>query len=100
MEVFERYKSRLVILGNKQRYGIDYEDTFAPLAKLATVRLFLSVAAIKHLHLHQMDVIHGNLEETVYMSMPPGYSSLGSRIKVGGIDECVKSDNRQVCKFA
>lgn len=59
----ERYKARLVVLGNRQVAGIDFTETFAPVAKMTSVRLFLSVAAIRGWELHQMDVhnefLHG-----------------------------------------
>ena len=52
----ERLKSRLVVFGNHQEAGIDYTETFAPVAKMTTVRAFLAIAATKNWELHQMDV--------------------------------------------
>lgn len=52
----ERYKARLVIMGNNQVEGLDYHETFAPVVKMVTVRTFLAVAAAKRWELHQMDV--------------------------------------------
>lgn len=69
----------MVILGNKQVARIDCNETFAPVAKMVTVRALLAVAAAKHWELHQMDVhnafLHGDLEAEVYMHMPPGFHS-------------------------
>ena len=75
----ERCKTRLVILGNKQVEGIDYNETFAQTAKIVIVRTFLAVATTKGWEQHQVDVhsafLHDELDEEVYMQMPSGFAS-------------------------
>ncbi|GJT87894.1 retrovirus-related pol polyprotein from transposon TNT 1-94 [Tanacetum coccineum] len=72
----ERFKDRLVILDNHQGAGVDYSETFAPVKKMVTVRVFLAIMVAKQWKLHQMDVhnafLHGDLEEEVFMKLPPG----------------------------
>ena len=73
----ERLKARLVAKGFSQVEGIDYNETFAPVAKMNSIRLVLSLATLHNWEFHQMDVksafLHGDLHEEIYMEQPPGY---------------------------
>jgi hypothetical protein len=79
-----RLKARLVARGFSQIYGIDYLDTYAPVVKLASIRILLAIAAVFGLEIHQMDVVTaflaGDLEQEIYMEQPEGYEMGGQDI--------------------
>ena len=73
----QKYKARVVAQGFTQIEGIDYDETFAPVAKLASLRAILAIAAERDLEIHQMDVksayLNGALSNEIFMSPPPGF---------------------------
>eukprot|EP00253_Pinus_taeda_P021348 PITA_21348 len=82
----DKYKARLVARGFSQKEGIEYEETFAPTAKMSTIRLVLALTAQFKWKAHQMDVksafLNGDLQEEVYMTQPPGFQIAGQEQKV------------------
>jgi hypothetical protein len=72
----------LVAKGHTQTYGVDYLETFSPVARLNSVRILLSFAVSHSWPLYQLDIknafLHGDLKEEVYMDQPPGYVVAGS----------------------
>ena len=70
----ERYKTRLVVRGFQQKFGMDYDETYAPVVKFTTVRLALALACKEDMHVHQMDVktafLNGKLNEVIYVRLP------------------------------
>ncbi|GJY12736.1 putative ribonuclease H-like domain-containing protein [Tanacetum coccineum] len=75
--VVVRNKARLVAQGHRQEEGIDYDEVFAPVARLEAIRLFLAFASYMGFIVYQMDVksafLYGTIEEEVYVSQPPGF---------------------------
>jgi len=71
-------KARLVAKGYSQRYGVDYNSTFAPVVDMDTVRFLFATIALENLDMMQFDVktafLHGDLEEEIFMGQPGGYS--------------------------
>jgi hypothetical protein len=75
---FDCYKACWVLRGFTQRPGVDYDETFSPVVKPATVRTMLSIAVSRDWPIQQLDVknafLHGTLTETVYYSQPTGFA--------------------------
>ena len=72
-----RYKARLVAQGFSQQEGVDYEDTFAPVAKYSSIRTVLAISNELNLEVHQMDVktafLNGDIDTDIYMKQPEGF---------------------------
>ncbi|GJS38240.1 putative ribonuclease H-like domain-containing protein [Tanacetum coccineum] len=72
-----RNKARLVAQGHRQEEGIDYEEVFAPVARIEAIRLFLAYASFMGFMVYQMDIksafLYGTIEEEVYVTQPPGF---------------------------
>lgn len=103
----DRYKARLVAKGCSQRRGFDYQETYASVVRISTVRTLLAVAVQKNLHVHQMDVrtafLNGSLSETVFMRLPPRFERESRVCKLNkslyGLKQAPRSWNERFNKF-
>ena len=75
--LIDKYKARLCARGDRQQYGIDYEETFAPVVRFATIRMLLAIATTMQWLMWQLDVdsafLYGLLREKVYLQIPNGF---------------------------
>ena len=82
----ERHKARLVTRGCEQRYGIDFDEVYAPVARMEIIRTLFALSVEEELHIHQMDVVtayvQGDLSSEIYMEQPPTFEILEERNKV------------------
>jgi hypothetical protein len=82
----EKYKVRHVAKGYTQNEGEDFFDTYSPVARIATIKVLLVLAAFFGLHIHQMDVktafLYGELEKEIYMEQPDCFVIPGEENKV------------------
>ena len=76
-----RYKAKIVVKGFQQKKGVDFDEIFAPVVKMTSIRMVLSIAASMNLEVEQLDVktafLHGDLEEEIYMQQPRGFEKRG-----------------------
>ncbi|GKA41586.1 putative ribonuclease H-like domain-containing protein, partial [Tanacetum coccineum] len=99
-----RNKARLVAQGHRQEEGIDYEELFAPVARIEAIRLFLAYASFMGFLVYQMDVkstfLYGTIEEEVYVTQPLGFKDLDHPDKVYKVyvdDIIFGSTNKELC---
>ncbi|KAG8485549.1 hypothetical protein CXB51_018884 [Gossypium anomalum] len=82
-----KHKARLVVKGYSQQYGVDFEETFAPVARLDTIKLLFYLAAQKIWQIHQLDVksafLNGFLKEEIYIEQPDDFRVQGQEDKLG-----------------
>nr|GEV23989.1 copia protein [Tanacetum cinerariifolium] len=88
-----RNKARLVAQGHTQEEGIDYDEVFAPIARIEAIRLFLTYASFKDFVVYQMDVksafIYGKIEEEVFVYQPPGFEDPDFLNKVYKVEKAI-----------
>jgi hypothetical protein len=82
-------KARLVVLGNLALPGVDYQETYAPVSKLPSIRVFFSIAAQFNMHLHQVDVKvafqNADIDEDIYVYAPEYYHLVNPDVRPGSV---------------
>jgi Reverse transcriptase (RNA-dependent DNA polymerase)/Integrase core domain len=82
----ERYKARLVAQGFSQRWGIDYDETYAPVLQISTLRWLIALGVFESLMIDMMDItgayLNGKLKEVIYMRTPPGFEYSGKVLRL------------------
>jgi hypothetical protein len=82
--IVSRYKARLVARGDKQKKGINYNETFSPTLRSETIRYLISYAVHVNLELHHLDVetayLNGDVDEEIYMKLPEGFNQRETKI--------------------
>ncbi|GJX26980.1 retrovirus-related pol polyprotein from transposon TNT 1-94 [Tanacetum coccineum] len=93
-------KARLVARGYRQEEGIDFEESFAPVARLEAIRIFLAFAAHMNMVVYQMDVktafLNGNLREEVYVSQPDGFMDKDKPNHVYKLNKALYGDGKEL----
>lgn len=98
------FKGRLVAQGFTQRFGIDYDEIFSPVARFSTIRTLLAFAVERKMQIHQMDVVsaflNDKLREEIYMQQPPGYIQSGKEELVCKLKKSISPRcwNERFCK--
>lgn len=102
-----KYKARLVAKGFTQVYGVDYGETFSPVARLSSIRLLMAFAVKLNLEIDHLDVetafLNGNLDEEIYMEQPEGFSNNKSKVcllkkSLYGLKQAPRQWNKKVCE--
>lgn len=99
----ERFCACLVAKGFTQVYGVDFSETFAPVACLDTIRFFIALIAVYDLELHHVDIktafLNGNLDETIYMHQPPGFINPACPDKVWRLKKSIYGLKQALCQW-
>ena len=98
-----RFHARLVAKGFTQIPGLDFDETFSPVARFESLRLLLALAALEDWHIHQMDVksafLNGELEEEIFMEQPKGFVVAGQEARVCRLKKAIYGLKQASCAW-